>query len=313
MLYTTLSRFLAAVLSSSLGGIPFLGPAFAQALQLGFLRWSRQAEFTADPAAHLVVNDPTVARSVMLKLAGDCPGGLRFQVLAPGFPQPDQDGSPVETPYPVLLRQLNVRHLALEKQAGLETFLAQVGEVVAEEEFGLVPTAPTPADGAALLKAGILNPEEHARAVTRLKTLDEMDGFPTWSMCQRADSFLTESGERTGMRMGRMGRREECPSTRGAIRTTARSIRLTRNEKKGNLTLEELPAKKPAVLKKLREQRRKWPRECAHRKICLGSSNTVGPQRRVPLPFGRGQVLAMILSKAFVPADDAHFTDKSPP
>lgn len=70
VLYTTLSRFLATVVATSLGGIPFLGPALAQGLQLGFLRWSRQAEFTADRAAHLVVNDPAVAYNVMLKLAG---------------------------------------------------------------------------------------------------------------------------------------------------------------------------------------------------------------------------------------------------
>lgn len=70
VLYMTLSRYLAIVLATSVGGIPFLGPAIIQGLQLGFLRWSRQAEFTADRAAHLVVNDPNVAISVMLKLAG---------------------------------------------------------------------------------------------------------------------------------------------------------------------------------------------------------------------------------------------------
>ena len=70
VLYMTLSRFLADILSASVGNIPFLGPAIIQGLQLGFLRWSRQAEFTADRAGHLVVNDSDVAVGVMLKLAG---------------------------------------------------------------------------------------------------------------------------------------------------------------------------------------------------------------------------------------------------
>ncbi|MDK2010988.1 MULTISPECIES: M48 family metallopeptidase [unclassified Deinococcus] len=70
VLYTTLSQFIATVLATSVGGIPFLGPAIVQTLQLGLLRWSRKAEFTADRAAHLVVNDLNVAYSVMLKLAG---------------------------------------------------------------------------------------------------------------------------------------------------------------------------------------------------------------------------------------------------
>lgn len=386
VLYMTLSRFLATLLSSSLGSIPFLGPALVQGLQLGFLRWSRQAEFTADRAAHLVVHDPAVAQSVMLKLAGgfalreapnleeflkqaddyhyversalgkaalvvggslfathpypvirarelrqwhtdpqfqrivqghdprlpstltmppalmqlarvtgpavptgsepcpDChnphdagdmyclwcgtrltstyfaaqdrpafaPGAsmsslkgglgeavneallpgeqilfetegfsgegltitperlliskagltaagglkakkasafvladihdlqlvfgsrmLRFQVLAPGLPTPDQEGSRVETQYPALLRQLNVCHLALDKRAGLEEFLQGLSASAppVEDDFGLVAAAPDDrtAQLDALLQAGVLTPEEHARAVERLR------------------------------------------------------------------------------------------------------------------------------------------------
>lgn len=384
VLYMTLSRFLATVLSSSLGGIPLLGPALVQGLQLGFLRWSRQAEFTADRAAHLVVNDPAVAQSVMLKLAGGfalreppnldeflkqaddyhyversafgkaalvvggslfathpypvirarelqrwhtdpqfqritqghdprspstltmpatlmdlarvtgpavpigaevCPscqnhhdpgdmyclwcgarltstyfaaqdrpafapgasvsslkgglgeaineallpdepilfeaegfsgegltftpervliskagltaaGGLkakkasaflladvqdlqvvpgsrmlRFQVLASGFPTPDQEGGRVEAQFPVLLRQLNVCHLALDRREALEAFLRGMGGEEAADDFGLVPAAPDVDTSQldALLRAGVLTPEEHARAVERLR------------------------------------------------------------------------------------------------------------------------------------------------
>ncbi len=55
------------ILSAALGGV---GQLAALSLQLGLLHWSRMAEFSADRAGFLVVQDRTVALKALAKLAG---------------------------------------------------------------------------------------------------------------------------------------------------------------------------------------------------------------------------------------------------
>lgn len=53
--------------------IPGVGGMIAQSLEEQLLRWLRSAELTCDRAALLVVQDPKVVISVLMKLAGGCP------------------------------------------------------------------------------------------------------------------------------------------------------------------------------------------------------------------------------------------------
>jgi len=53
--------------------IPGLGSFIAQTFEEQLFRWVRAAELTCDRAALLVVQDPKVVISVLMKLAGGCP------------------------------------------------------------------------------------------------------------------------------------------------------------------------------------------------------------------------------------------------
>ncbi|KAM7506496.1 hypothetical protein LguiA_016949 [Lonicera macranthoides] len=53
--------------------VPGLGGLIAQRLEEQLFRWLRAAELTCDRAALLVVQDPKVVISVLMKLAGGCP------------------------------------------------------------------------------------------------------------------------------------------------------------------------------------------------------------------------------------------------
>lgn len=53
--------------------IPGIGGMIAQTLEEQLMRWLRAAELTCDRAALLVVQDPKVVMSVLMKLAGGCP------------------------------------------------------------------------------------------------------------------------------------------------------------------------------------------------------------------------------------------------
>ncbi|KAJ9564050.1 hypothetical protein OSB04_000016 [Centaurea solstitialis] len=53
--------------------IPGVGGMIAQSLEEQLFRWLRAAELTCDRAALLVVQDPKVVVSVLMKLAGGCP------------------------------------------------------------------------------------------------------------------------------------------------------------------------------------------------------------------------------------------------
>ncbi len=53
--------------------IPAVGAALAQAIQTQLLEWVRCAEFTCDRAALLVVQDPKVVASLLMKLTGGSP------------------------------------------------------------------------------------------------------------------------------------------------------------------------------------------------------------------------------------------------
>lgn len=63
----------ANILTLGAYSIPGLGGLIAQRLEEQLFRWLRAAELTCDRAALLVVQDPKVVISVLMKLAGGCP------------------------------------------------------------------------------------------------------------------------------------------------------------------------------------------------------------------------------------------------
>ncbi|KAL1824693.1 hypothetical protein ACET3Z_011471 [Daucus carota] len=63
----------ANILTLGAYSIPGLGGIIAQRLEEQLFRWLRAAELTCDRAALLVVQDPKVVVSVLMKLAGGCP------------------------------------------------------------------------------------------------------------------------------------------------------------------------------------------------------------------------------------------------
>ncbi|KAI7736165.1 hypothetical protein M8C21_015642 [Ambrosia artemisiifolia] len=64
---------LANILTVGAYTIPGIGGMIAQNLEEQLFRWLRAAELTCDRAALLVVQDPKVVMSVLMKLAGGCP------------------------------------------------------------------------------------------------------------------------------------------------------------------------------------------------------------------------------------------------
>lgn len=64
---------LANILTVGAYTIPGIGGMIAQNLEEQLFRWLRAAELTCDRAALLVVQDPKVVISVLMKLAGGCP------------------------------------------------------------------------------------------------------------------------------------------------------------------------------------------------------------------------------------------------
>ncbi|MEN3015326.1 MAG: M48 family metallopeptidase [bacterium] len=73
MLYKSLTLIIGQMgihlLSQVMGGVAVLA---ANALRMGLLHWSRMAEFSADRAGFLVVQDKAVAQRALAKLAGYC-------------------------------------------------------------------------------------------------------------------------------------------------------------------------------------------------------------------------------------------------
>lgn len=72
-LWLTFANLLAMGAASSLPGV--LGAMLARGLEDQLLRWLRAAELTCDRAALVVVRDPRVVVSVLMKLAGGSTGG----------------------------------------------------------------------------------------------------------------------------------------------------------------------------------------------------------------------------------------------
>ncbi|MBW4618934.1 MAG: M48 family metallopeptidase [Cyanosarcina radialis HA8281-LM2] len=64
---------LANIMVLAAGQLPGWGASIAQALQTQMLEWLRCAEFTCDRAALLATQDPKLAISVLMKLAGGSP------------------------------------------------------------------------------------------------------------------------------------------------------------------------------------------------------------------------------------------------
>ncbi|AFY65690.1 M48 family metallopeptidase [Geitlerinema sp. PCC 7407] len=64
---------LANLLVLAAGQLPSWGAAIAQSLQAQMMEWLRCAEFTCDRAALLVVQDPKIVASLLMKLTGGSP------------------------------------------------------------------------------------------------------------------------------------------------------------------------------------------------------------------------------------------------
>ncbi|GCE49635.1 peptidase M48-like protein [Thermosporothrix hazakensis] len=75
VLYKTMARSIGAILSIVGDMTLGIGRIIGRTLEGAFLEWDRKSEFTADRAAMLVVQDPDVMLSLMMKLAG----GTLFQ------------------------------------------------------------------------------------------------------------------------------------------------------------------------------------------------------------------------------------------
>ena len=70
MLYTTMARVLADVMSTMAGDFPLPAYILTEGISFAMYAWSRKSELTADRAGLLTVQDPEVCISALLKLVG---------------------------------------------------------------------------------------------------------------------------------------------------------------------------------------------------------------------------------------------------
>ena len=75
MLYRTMAVTLAELMSEVTKGLPLPANLLTNAMLLSLYAWFRRSEFTADRAGLLVVQDPDIVNSALLKMAG---GSLRL-------------------------------------------------------------------------------------------------------------------------------------------------------------------------------------------------------------------------------------------